>query len=63
MSVKIAVTDGASCASCRKVVVLSPMGNILPASWMTVPSPRLILRPFRMPATTAAQSSEERALR
>ena len=30
MSVKMAVTDGASWASCRKVVVLRPMGNIRP---------------------------------
>ena len=51
---------GASCASWRKVVVLSPMGNIRPPPCSTIPSPRLIFRPFRMPATAAAQSSEDR---
>ena len=62
MSVKIAVTDGASCASCSKVVVLRPMGNIRRPSCITMPSPRLTFRPFRMPATTAAQSSGDRSL-
>ena len=27
-----------------------------------MPSPRLIFRPFRIPATTAAQSSDDRVL-
>ena len=62
MSVKIAVTDGASCASCRNVVVLRPMGKIRPPWCITMPSPRLIFRPLRIPATAAAQSSEERLL-